>query len=187
MVIVNGYAELEDLEEWLGDSRGVNGALMERAIESASRVIDTYTKRQFFLDATSSARTIRSSGDVVYTGDFVTLTSVAPELDVSGALGAAYDTTSYRPGPLNANIAQEPYHFIEGLYSWGYVSVDAVWGWPSVPQAVTQACLMKAARIYKRRESVNATLGFDEFALRITREDADVIDLLSPYRWVTVA
>jgi hypothetical protein len=115
------------------------------------------------------------------------LTSITPETSL-GVLGSAYDSTSYRPGPLNAEVAQEPYHFIEGTsLSWGYASVDAVWGWPTIPVAVNQANLLKAARIYKRRESVNATLGFDEFALRITREDADVMDLLSPYRWVTVA
>jgi hypothetical protein len=185
MAITNGYADLEELQEWLGDSRGENDALMERAIESASRIIDTYCHRRFYLDEVSSARLFKGSDELIYTDDYVTLTSVTPELSL-GVLGTAYDVTSYRPGPLNAVVAQEPYSHIEGAFSWGYTSVDAIWGWPSVPANVTQACLMKAARIYKRRESVQGTLGFDEFALRISREDSDVMDILGPYRWITV-
>ncbi len=164
---------------------------MERAIESASRSIDAYTKRRFWLDVASSPRLYLANGYGVATvDDFVTLTSVTPEVS-QGVLGSALDATVYRASPLNAALFGDPYYEIDfggyyGGYQWGWLSVNAVWGWPAVPAGITQACLMKAARIYKRRESVTGTLGFDEFALRISREDPDVIDLLMPFKWVTV-
>jgi hypothetical protein len=185
MAIVNGYAEVEDLKEHLGDSRGDNDALMERAIEAASRVVDTYTHRRFYLDAVSSGRLYLAKGDRIFTDDFTELTAVTPEYQPD-VLGNPYATTSYRAGPLNAPFDDQPYWHIDGVFGWGVVQVDALWGWASVPVAVVQATLLKAARIYKRRESVTGTLGFDEFALRLSSTDPDVADLLSPYRFVSV-
>lgn len=65
------------------------------------------------------------------------------------------------------------------------VQVTAAWGWTAVPDAVFEATLIKAARIWKRKNSPEGVLGgFADFgAVRITnREDPDVQMLLAPYR-----
>lgn len=192
MAIVNGYATGDELADHLSDDRlSADDDKVERAIETASRIIDAYTKRRFYLDTEASSRLFLSNGyGNLRVDDFTELVSITPELGI-GQLGTAMDSTTYRAGPLNAPVLGEPYNEIDfggyyGMGSWGYVSVEAVWGWPSVPKAITQACLLKAARIYKRRESVTASLGFDEFALRLSATDPDVAEALMPYRWLTV-
>jgi hypothetical protein len=52
--------------------------------------------------------------------------------------------------------------------------VDAV----DVPENGRQACMIHAARLYRRRDSVDGTIGFgDGGAIRVGRVDADIIDL----------
>jgi hypothetical protein len=66
------------------------------------------------------------------------------------------------------------------------LQVTARWGWSSVPIEVYEACLLKAAALYKRRDSVQGVAGFGDFGVvRIGRSDPDVIDLLGPYRRLT--
>ena len=45
----------------------------------------------------------------------------------------------------------------------------------TVPDAAHQACLMHAARLYRRRDSVDGTLGFGDMGLvRVGRQDPDI-------------
>lgn len=185
MSITNGYATLEQFADHLKDDRiSDDDPKVERIIEAASRAIDSWTGRRFWLDDSASARLFHAGyGNVLEVGDFIALTSVTPEASF-GVLGTAYATDTYRAGPYDNLTVGWPYRWIEGSFTgWGRtVSVVARWGWPEVPAAVTEACLLKAARIYKRRETVTAVVGFDEFAVRIGTSDPDVTDLLTPYR-----
>jgi hypothetical protein len=190
VTIRHGYAEVTDLDEHLGDNKSRDVAAKERAIESASRLIDSFCNRRFWLDDEASSRRVQGGvAERLYLPDFTALTSVTPYTGVN-VLGDAYDSTQYWIGPDAAPVMGEPYQWVEGAWSWWSctLSVEATWGWPSVPAAVTQACLLKAARIYKRRESVNGVIGVDDFGpVRIGRDDADVTDLLSPYQLIAVA
>lgn len=179
------YAAVADLNEHLNDSRADNEDLKQRALDAATAVIDSWTGRTFTVEEVPTARNFWNCGTLLLTDDFTSLTALYPEQSI-GVLGELVDPTTYRPLPLNAAVHGEPYNSIEGVYGWGVFSVTATWGWPSVPAAITQACLLMAARIYKRRETTTGTLGFDEFALRLSSTDPDVESLLSPYRWVTV-
>jgi hypothetical protein len=56
--------------------------------------------------------------------------------------------------------------------------------WPAVaddlPDVAHQACLIDAARLYRRRDSLDGTIGFGELgAIRVGRYDADVERLYS--------
>jgi hypothetical protein len=68
------------------------------------------------------------------------------------------------------------------------VRITGVWGWAAVPTSVKQACLMKAAKLFMRHQSPGGIAGGGDFGpIRISRfEDPDVVDLLDPYRRVTV-
>jgi hypothetical protein len=180
------YAELVDLKDHLGETRSDFDDLMERALASATEAVNNWTHRRFDADETASSRLFRGLGAYIETDDFTELISLAPETSY-GVLGTAVDSTYYRAAPLNAAVYGEPYHCIEGSFTWGVYSVEAVWGWPSVPASITQATLLIAAALFKRRESISGVLGFDEFAVRVTREDPDVTRLLSSYRFITVA
>lgn len=80
------------------------------------------------------------------------------------------DSTTYAPG---------------GIYdSATAVLVTAAFGWPEVPAPVTQACLILATRIFKRRESefgMVSTLDGSQ-QTRLTRVmDPDAVNALKPY------
>lgn len=182
MTIDHGYITRDELDEHLGDSRGTFGELKDRAIESASRACEDRTSRRFWQDTDPVTRWFRAEGSVIPTLDFTELVSVAPEVSF-GQFGTALDTTSYRPGPMNAPVDGKPYDQIELYYSmgWSLHAVSARWGWPAVPSGVVTACTLIAAALFKRRESVNGVIGFDEFAVRVARTDPTVVAHLTPY------
>lgn len=191
MTISHGYATVDELDEHLGDTKQRDSAAKERAIGSASRLIDSWTGRRFWLDDAPSARRIHGGPAVrLYLPDFTDLSGIAPETAFNTP-GTAYDSTQYVVGPAEAPVMGEPYQWVEGACSWWWAAtlwLTGTWGWPSVPAVVTQACLLKAARIYKRRESVTGVVGLDNpfGPIRIGRDDADVVDLLSPYKFIYV-
>lgn len=62
--------------------------------------------------------------------------------------------------------------------------------WPDgeVPRAVARAAVMYAGRIYKRRDSLDGTIGLPDYGLmRVGRFDADIDGLLYPHRRVRFA
>ena len=63
------------------------------------------------------------------------------------------------------------------------VEVTATFGWAAVPDAVNRACLIKAARVFRRRDTPEGIAGGVEFgAIRVSsREDPDAAMLLAPY------
>jgi hypothetical protein len=189
LAIENGYATVLQFKDHLQDSRiDDTDEAVERVIESASRTIDAHTHRRFYADTVATVRRYKSTPwTSLFVDDYVELVSVTPEVSF-GVLGTAYDATTYQVAPFNAAVQGWPYNYIDSEWSrWGtYVHVEAIWGWPAVPKAITQACLMMAARLYKRRESINGSLGFDEFALRLPATDPDVANMLAPYRFTPV-
>jgi hypothetical protein len=64
------------------------------------------------------------------------------------------------------------------------VRVTAKWGWPAVPYPINQACILQAARIYKRYDSPLGVAGFGDLgAIRVSRFlDPDVAQMVEPYR-----
>ena len=48
MAITNGYASRNQIKAAVGISDSVDDALLEMAVESASRQIDSYTERYFY-------------------------------------------------------------------------------------------------------------------------------------------
>jgi hypothetical protein len=74
---------------------------------------------------------------------------------------------------LNANFGSE-----------ALVQLTAVYGWPSVPEPITQAVIIQASRIFKRYDSPLGVAGFGDLgAIRVTRAlDPDVAQLVEPYR-----
>jgi hypothetical protein len=189
MSITHGYASVLEFKDHLQDPRiDDEDPAVERVIESGARIIDAYTHRRFYADTVASVRRYKSTPwTSLFVDDYVELISVTPEASF-GVLGTAYDPTSYQVAPYNAAVSGWPYNYIDNEFSrWGtYVHVEAKWGWPSTLATITQANLMISARLWKRRESINGTLGFDEFALRLPATDPDVANMLAPYRFTPV-
>jgi hypothetical protein len=61
------------------------------------------------------------------------------------------------------------------------VSVTGVWGYPSIPDDVREACVLLAARGFARYNAALGVVGFGDMALQVRAVDPDVRDFLNRY------
>ena len=211
MTITNGYTDWATLKAYLGIGAGVttNDNEIDMAINGASRAIDQYCNRKFWLDPTPVAHTFIPNGllylafgsDDELGGDIGTTAGLVVQTDPSGngTFGVTWASTDYQLLPQNAAAAwpePRPWTAMRAIgtktFPWlvntwltrlDRVKITAQWGWPAVPDAVTQACLIKAARLYHRKDSPQGVAGFGEFGpVRLSKtEDGDVVQLLATY------
>jgi len=193
VAITNGYATLAQVKGALRITDNVDDALLEMAIESASRLIDGYTYRYFYNAGTATRNFAAEDSYLVNIDDLVSIS----ELKSTDEIGSEYTTwlaTDYQLQPVNGkqdglNI---PYTSIlavddklfNTLGSQALVRITGVWGWSAVPIAVTQATIIQSSRIYKRLDSPLGVAGFGDLgAIRVGRAlDPDVEQLVMPYR-----
>jgi len=201
MAITNGYATLNDFKAYLFPSSNYGTAedpQMEAAIESASRIIDAHTNRRFYSDSTVSARVYYADTPIRCTvDDFSTITGLIIKTDTgdNGTYDQTWAATEYILEPLNAEIggvSSQPYNTVIATIPKLFpttgrrprVQVTAKWGWAAVPDTVRQACLIQAARLYRRAQTPEGFAAGESFgAIRVsTKLDPDVQMLLAPYR-----
>lgn len=196
MTITNGYVTLAELKGYLSISDNIDDALLEQIAESASRSIDKIAGRRFYLDAATSARYYRTNDSYsLIVDDIGSSTGMTVKLDTSG--GGTYATTAtlntdFILEPLNAAASGRPWTLITmvGQYLFPYptnfrpgVEVTAKWGWPTVPDDISQACLILSADFYKRKDSVGGVLGLSELgAIRMSPLGRDIAAIVRAYR-----
>lgn len=204
------YSDLDTLKNYLAipTSNTTNNWLLTSALDAASRSIDNYCQRRFWLDSTAVARTfipqtltrIEFDDDIGSTSGLIIKTDAAGD----GTFETTWAASDYQLLPVNAPYAfpePEPWTSIKAVgtktFPWlvntwltrlDRVQITAFWGWPAVPAAVSQACLIKAGKLFGRKDSPQGIAGFGDFGpVRISsRDDPDVMMLLSPYRRVPV-
>lgn len=197
MALSNAYCtEQQFREQFDDDSTHLPTALVERAINATSRAIDKHCGRRFWFDDTVQVRTYRpEDGDLAWVDDIGTTTGLIVKTDTSGdgTYATTWASTDYELAPQNADADG-------GAYAWWRIAtvgtrlfptsgqyrplqVTARFGWSAVPDEVEQACIIRAAAVFKRRESINGLAGFGDFGpVRIsTRRDPDVAALLDNY------
>jgi hypothetical protein len=189
------YASLSDLKASLGiGTDTTRDGLLMAALTGASRAIDRRCGRTFYADTTATARTFRVQGRATRKGcetwvnvdDIATATGVIVELGILG--GTTYAaTTDYELGPENAPAWGDPYWQVMFPFGLLYgretrLRVTARWGFPAIPDPVTQATLLYAARLFRRKDSPEGIAGTTEWgAVRVSSRDPDVEALLAPY------
>jgi hypothetical protein len=197
MAITNGYATLAQIKASLRITDTVDDALLELAIESASREIDAVCERNFFSTAGTRIYTPRDSY-VVEIDDVVSVTSVKSSGAADGIFDTTWTTTDYQLEPLNgiAGGIAVPYSFIRavGDFTWpvsgkeATVQVVGTFGFASVPTAIKQATVLLASRIFKRNDSPLGVAGFGDLgAIRVGRVDPDVEAMIHAYKKVRFA
>lgn len=176
----------------------VDDALINAAIESASRLIDGYCGRSFFAGG-SATRTFVASDDFVCQIDDMAGTAglvIASDSDADGTFSTTWDTGDYQLEPLNQiadGLTNWPYSRIRAIgdYLWPIAGGEALvrvtsteWGWPAIPDPIEQACVIQSLRIYKRLDSPLGVLGFGDMGVvRVGRSlDPDVAQMIDPYR-----
>lgn len=195
MAITNGYATLAEVKAALRITDTIDDALLDTAVESASRLVDGYAGRNFYSAGTAVRYFTPNTAIVTEIDDLISISS----LEVSGNLNGTYDQTwtsaDYQLEPLNGKV--------DGLTGWPYTSIRAVgnyvfginigeasvkvtgvWGWSAIPIAVKQATIIQASRIFKRLDSPLGVLSSPDLGyIRVgTRLDPDVQQLVEPYR-----
>lgn len=188
------YVTLADAKSALGLSADADDYELEGAVNAASRAIDHHCRRRFYRDATATARTYTPRNGYVEVDDFWTTTDLAIATDsaADGTFATTWATTDYQLEPLNGvvdGMSGWPYSIIRQIGAYTFptswisvpVRVTAKWGWASTPPEVRQAALIKAIRLFKRKESPYGVAGFGEFGVVRLREDPDVVSLIEPY------
>jgi len=198
MAIVNGYCSLAEIKASARISDSVDDSLLELAVESASRMVDSYTQRYFYNAGTATRLFAPQDSYVSEIDDLITLTTLqTSDGDNFGTTWAAKD---YQLEPLNGNVdglTGHPATRIRAVDDFLFnvldleatVRVTGVWGWSAVPTAIKQATVIQAARIFKRNDSPLGIAGFGEMgAVRVgVQLDPDVKHLIDVYRKVRFA
>lgn len=193
MAVTNGYATVANLREHFGDSGTLlTSALLERAINAASRAIDRHCGRRFWQDPTVQTKVYRPDdpyeADV---DDISTTTGLIVKTDTAGdgTYATTWASTDYQLEPLNADTEGTGYAWwtLAAIDRYQFpvharrttLQVTAKFGWSAVPDEVVEACVLRAAALFKRKEAVFGVAGFNGFGeVRIGRNDPDIVDLL---------
>lgn len=203
MAITDGYATLSDVKAALRITDNVDDSLLEISIEAASREIDGWCERVF---TGSTATRIYRPTDVfsVDVDDLQSITTLKTDSDGSGVFDVTWETTDYQLNPLNgiAGGITTPYTQVRAIGEYLFpiyeprnvnaneasIQINGVWGWPSIPTAVKQACIILSMRQFKRYDSPTGVMGFGDLGvMRVGRVDPDVEKLLMPFRKMAFA
>jgi hypothetical protein len=202
MTITNGYATRNQIKAALriGTADTIDDDLIDNCAGAASRLIDGYCNRQFWSVGSATTRVYMADNDFYCHIDDIAGTAII--LKTSGATDGTFDVTwspsDYQLEPLNGRLdgLQWSYDKIRAVGDYlvptvngnygeqALVQLTAVFGWPSVPEPVTQATIIQASRIFKRYDSPLGVAGFGDLgAIRVSRFlDPDMAQLVEPYR-----
>lgn len=196
---MSDYITPDDLRAYIGSSTTNSDPVAIAVCTVVSRTIDAMCDRHFYQDAAVSARYF-DSDDWYYTevDDISTTTGLIVATD--DAADGTYSTTwtlntDYFLEPINqrqGGIGGWPYTRITSLstlifykrsvlYRRPLVKVTARWGWAAVPDAVRQAALVGAARLFKMKDAPDGFIGVAGWGPVQLRENPEVRALLGPY------
>ncbi len=210
------YATVKELRYHTGKTLTGDDVEIAQLLDSAAMAIDNYCGRPdgFMAEPNGTARAYIGSGTPVQRIDeCVSISLVAVKDSPTDAAYTAWTTDdwdAFAGDPTNPNLqptAQgKPYtglmvtadgdysDFTSGKYNrWSVptVQVTARWGYSdAVPDAIRQACLIQAARWYKRGQSAWAdTLASPDFGQLMYRQkvDPDVAMILQAGRYIRPA
>jgi hypothetical protein len=202
MTINQGYATRNQVKAALriGVGDTLDDDLIDNCVGAASRLIDGYCNRRFWQTGTAEARVYQAEDSFYCSIDDIagTALTLRSSTQADGTFDLTWKVSDYQLEPLNGNLdgltwsydkirAVGDYLFPTVNANYGeqaLVQVTAVFGWPSVPEPVTQATIIQASRIFKRYDSPLGVAGFGDLgAIRVSRFlDPDMAQLVEPYR-----
>jgi hypothetical protein len=195
VAITNGYCTLAELKASLNITDSVDDTALEAAITAASRMIDDYTERFFYVNGSVGSPVTRYYTALdpytINVDDITTVSEIATDDNFDFTYGTVFTTTDFMVEPINNPIKGFPYNRLLaiGSYIFPYqlpqaVRVKGVWGFTAVPAEVNMATLIQSSRLFGRRQSPFGIAGSPEMGtVRLySRLDADVEVLLRPFR-----
>ena len=202
MTITNGYATRNQVKAALriGVGDTLDDDLIDNCVGAASRLIDGYCNRRFWQSGTAESRVYQAEDSFYCSIDDIAGTALTLRSSTlaDGTFDVTWKVSDYQLEPLNGNLdgltwsydkirAVGDYLFPTVNANYGeqaLVQVTAIFGWPSVPEPITQATIIQASRIFKRYDSPLGVAGFGDLgAIRVSRFlDPDMAQLVEPYR-----
>jgi hypothetical protein len=162
-------------------SDNVDDTLLEMAIESASRMIDGHAGRYFYSSGTATRIYAADDALICQIDDLAgTAITLVTDPDADGTWADTWALVDYQLEPVNGVVdgLTTPYTRIRATENYNFptasgealVKVTGVFGWPAVPIAITQACVIQSSRIFKRLDSPLGVAGFGDMgAVRVSR------------------
>ena len=191
---MTAYATTAEIKAAMRITDTTDDALIGACGTAATALIDGYCGRTFSSSGTVT-RYYAASDDYVLQVDDLAGTAIT--LQTSSSLNGTYDLTwtasDYQLEPVNGVVdgMSWPYTRIRAVGNYTFpcyasyigVKITGVFGFPSVPAVVTQACILQAERLFKRFDSPLGVAGFGDMgAMRVSSKlDPDVAMLLAPY------
>jgi hypothetical protein len=191
------YATLTELKAILRITDNVDNSLLTFNVETASRFVDAYCNRSFEAASGTAVREYSPTGkyEPLRIDDATNIVRV----DIDDDLDYSFSTelvsnVDWQAEPLNNRLNGLPWPYTRLVpFEDGYwptrrgratVKVTATYGWPEVPDAVREATLLQASRLFTRYDSPLGIAGFGDMgAMRVSRAvDPDVQQLLLPFR-----
>ena len=195
MTISNGYCTLAELRARLQFETAdtTEDTRLEEVVESASRWIDNYCNR-FFYTTTEARYFTAESSKMVWVDDLVSATELATDDTGTGVYSNVWDSTYYYLYPYNSSGKKEPYNGLQvsplSIYNYPTyphaIKITGAWGWAftTAPEAIKEACLLMAARLYQRKSAVFGVQGANALgstSISSIPVDNDVKTLLARY------
>ena len=199
MAIANGYATLNQIKAALRipTSDAADDALLEMAVESASRLIDGYCGRNFINAGTATRYYFTEDAHVVQIDDARSISQIQTSSGLDGVWDVTWDLTlstgDAQPEPINDYLGGLvwPYTRVRAIGDYTFptgkengVKVTATFGWPNIPVTVAQATILQSSRIFARLQSPLGVAGWgDAGVMRVSKGlDPDVAQLIEGYR-----
>jgi hypothetical protein len=164
-----------EVKNALGISDSVDDIRIDVALEAATDMIQDFCGRQFLIDSTTSGRVfVAETTTLVHVDDISSTTGLIIKTDDggNGSFTSTWSTSDYQLEPLNGKVngMSRPYNTIRAISGKTFptdggqamVQVTAVWGWPTVPDAVKQASIIQTISIFKASDAPFGATPFAE-------------------------
>ena len=198
----NAYATTAQIKAALriGTADTIDDTLIDNCAGAASRLIDGFCNRKFWVTGSATSRVFQAEDSFFCSIDDISGTALTLQTSTNadGVFDTTWSPTDWQLEPLNGDLdgitwaydkirAIGDYLFptVNANYgSQALVKVTANFGWPAIPEPVTQATIIQASRLFKRYDSPLGVAGFGDMgAIRVSRAlDPDVAQLVEPYR-----
>jgi len=192
---VKNYCEKPDLiARLMGEGitpSSTDERTMEQVIEGASRAIEAFCGRRFYVVSETRYYTPEAN-DELFVDDLTEITTLQTDEDGDRTYETTWATTDYDLLPLNAALESKPYTRIEVTPEGNYwfpqglaksVKIVGKFGYADRPPAqVREACLLQCERLWKRKDAPFGVAGSPELGtMRLIPElDPDVKFMLQP-------
>jgi hypothetical protein len=190
------YATLAQFKAAVGITDSTDDAALQNVLDATDTLIDLYCDRKTgFGTATETRYYTAEDYEYVLTDDLVSVTTLQTDDDANGTYETTWTAgTDYVLAPRNAALDGFPYTEIDTSVTWPRnfpkdvylgVKVTGVFGFPSVPAAVTQAEIIQAGAVWNSRTAPFGVIGSADLGgiLRMSRAlHPEAALILEPYR-----